>query len=58
MKLYGLSISVNVHARSMKDAEAFKEELLTILRNDNGEDRDTEVSVDSAEEIGNVEELE
>lgn len=58
MKLFGMALAVNVHARNLKEAQAFADEYLTILRNDNGEERDTEVAVDSAELSGEVEELE
>lgn len=57
-KLFGFSIAVNVYANNEKDAQDFVEELLTQLHNDNGEDRPSGVSVDMAEEVGHLEELE
>lgn len=58
MKLYGASIAINVHARNAKEAQELVDEYLTTLRNDNGEGRESEASVDSAEEISAIEELE
>jgi hypothetical protein len=54
MNLYGIAIGINFHARSQKDAEAFVEELQTMLRGM----EDGPCSVDSVELSGEVEELE
>lgn len=58
MKLYGACIAFNIHARNAKEAQEVVDEYLTKLRNDNGEDRESEASVDMAEENGELEELE
>jgi hypothetical protein len=64
MKLFGIAIGINFHARSQRDAEAIAQQLLELVRNhevqdSNGNTRDDGAgSVDSAEMSGAVEELE